>query len=194
MKAIRDMKMPSSAIVGNFVLFQVLWFAAILGAAGGALWPVMLALAALVIWALIHERKPRQEIRMLAAGLVIGAAAELVWLNTGLITYQLAWSAHFAPLWILALWAGFAVSFNYSMGWMRGRPLLAAAFGGFGSAGSVIAGVRFGAAEAPEGLLLLAICYGVVWSLIVPILAWWAQRGQLMELAGSNGHGPRSIA
>ncbi|MBZ2188557.1 DUF2878 domain-containing protein [Alcanivorax sp. JB21] len=194
MNVLRNLKMPPAAIVGNFVFFQVLWFAAILGAARGVIWPVLLVLAMLVGWALAHERNVRQEVRMLMAGLVVGAIAELVWLNAGVISYRTAWSAHFAPIWILALWAGFAVSFNYSLGWLKGRPFVAAAFGGFGSAGSVVGGVRLGAAEAPEGLLLLAICYGVLWSLIVPMLAWWAQRGAPAQRVEGRRHGSRSIA
>ena len=31
-----------------------------------------------------------------------------------------------APLWMMALWAGFAATLDQSLGWLRGRPVLAA--------------------------------------------------------------------
>ena len=187
-----------SAVIGNFVIFQCLWFAAILGVARGVQWPVLVALAVMLLWAWWHGSAWQSDLRMAAAGLAVGLAVEPLWLAAGVIEYRLQWSAGLPPLWILVLWCGFAVTFNHSLAWLCGRPRLAAAFGALGSAGSVVAGVRLGAAEAPAGLVSLVFAYGALWAVIVPALAWWATRPpsgpgasdhQDREDTGRGGHG-----
>ncbi|WP_111655991.1 DUF2878 domain-containing protein [Isoalcanivorax indicus] len=180
-----------SAVIGNFVIFQCLWFAAILGAARGIQWPVFVALALMLGWARLHGSPWRSDMRMAAAGLAIGLAVEPLWLAAGVIEYRLQWSASLPPLWILALWCGFAVTFNHSLAWLCGRRWLAVVFGALGSAGSVIAGVRLGAAEAPAGLTSLVLAYAALWAVIVPALAWWATRPPPGPGAAEHGDADR---
>lgn len=177
MQIMKRLQQIPPAILGNAVLFQALWFAAVLGAAQGLQWPALATLLALVTLALGSGASWRAEGRMALAGLLAGVLAERLWLSLGLIEYRLAWSSGWPPLWIMMLWVGFAMSLNHSLAWLQGRVRLAALFGAVGSIASVLAGVRCGAASAPAGLLPLAVCYGLVWALLVPALAWWAARG-----------------
>lgn len=163
-------------MIGNFVLFQLLWFAAIFGAAADLLAPVLLVLVVLLLLGPLFERPFAADLRMAGIGLLVGLLVEPLWIGAGLIEYRLQFHVLLPPVWILALWVGFAVSFNYSLAWLQGRRLLAAGFGGVGSVLSVLAGLRFGAAEAPAGLLPLALAYGGLWAILVPTLAQLAQR------------------
>ena len=180
-----NMNLYRYLIIGNFALFQLLWFAAIFGAAAGLLAPVLLVLLMLFVLGPLFERPLAPDLRMACAGLLVGLAVEPLWIGAGLIEYRLQFHALLPPVWILALWMGFALSFNYSLAWLQGRRLLAAVFGGVGSVLSVLAGVRFGAAEAPAGLLPLALAYGALWAILVPMLAQLAQRfGKADRLKG----------
>lgn len=165
------------AMLGNAVLFQGLWFAAVLGAGQGVQWPALVLWLALLWLAVASGTSWRVEGRMALAGLAAGGLAESVWLSLGLIEYRLSWLPGWPPAWIMMLWMGFAMSLNHSLAWLQGRWRLAALCGAFGSVMSVLAGVRLGAASAPAGLWPLALCYGLVWALLVPALAWWAARG-----------------
>ena len=163
---------PLSAVVGNFILFQILWFAAVVGAARGLGWPAPLALVALLAWTWVSGGNLRADLRLVVIGLATGVVFEVALLASGLIRYELQWLALFPPLWILCLWAGFAQSFLYSLAWMRRRWWLAAVFGGVGAVMSLYAGLRFGAAQPLQGTLPLLAVYGVGWALLVPWLAW----------------------
>jgi hypothetical protein len=170
------MTIPSATMtnIGNFVLFQLLWFGAVLGAAHGLVWPAPLALLALLGWTRFRGASVRADLRLVGLGLATGVAFELLLLASGLIRYRLQWWDVLPPLWILCLWAGFAQTFLYSMAWLRSRLWLAAIFGGLGSVMSLYAGLRFGAAEPLQGLLPLLLSYGIGWALLVPWLAWLA--------------------
>jgi hypothetical protein len=173
---VRLMKPKSalSAVIGNFVLFQILWFAAVLGAAAGMAWPAPVALVALLGWTRISGGSVRADLRLVLIGLATGMVFEILLLASGLIRYELQWWSFWPPIWILCLWAGFAQSFLYSMAWMRNRLWLAAAFGAVGAMLSLYAGLRFGAAEALLGMVPLLVTYGIGWALLVPWLAWLA--------------------
>ena len=168
------LKSPLSAIVGNFVLFQILWFAAVLGAAAGLVWPAPLALVALLGWTRITGGSLRADMRLVLIGVATGMVFEILLLASGLIRYQLQGWPLWPPVWILCLWAGFAQSFLYSLAWMRNRLWLAAAFGAVGAVLSLYAGLRFGAAEPLLGMVPLLTVYGIGWALLVPWLAWLA--------------------
>jgi len=177
MQFMKRLRQIPPAILGNAVLFQGLWLAAVLGASLGRQWPALVMLLALVALAVGSGASWRAAGRMALAGLLAGMLAERVWLSLGLIEYRLAWSPVWPPVWIMVLWVAFAMSLNHSLAWLQGRVWLAAVFGAIGSVGSVLAGVRWGAASAPAGWLPLAVWYGLVWALLVPALAWWAARG-----------------
>ena len=167
--------------VGNFVLFQVLWFAAVGGAAIGFSMLALPVLLAMFGWSLMTGGPLRADGFMLLAGVLIGLLFEVLFLASGVLAYQgqsLEWAP---PLWILMLWAGFAMTFNHSMAWVRGRSLLAVLLGACGSVLSLFAGVRLGAAEVLAPAWTVAVIYGASWAVMVPALAWladWLDAGQ----------------
>lgn len=173
---------PASAVIGNFVLFQLLWFAAVLGAAASLSWPAPLALLALLGWTRLTGGSLRSDLRLVLIGLATGMVFEVLLLGSGLIHYQLQWWQYVPPVWILCLWAGFAQSFLYSMAWMRQRLWLASVFGGVGSVMSMYAGLQFGAAQPLQGNVPLLVAYGLGWSVLVPFLAWLADESRQQSL------------
>lgn len=164
-----------SRVVGNFVLFQVLWFAAVLGAAQGDSWWALPVLFAMLAWTPMTGASLFADLRLVAIGLALGLMFEVCFIATGAIAYKAQWFQWAPPMWIMLLWAGFAMSFNHSMAWLTQRPLVAGIFGGFGAVLSLLAGVRLGAAEALLPDWQVALIYGFSWALLVPLLAWVAR-------------------
>ena len=165
------MKTFSMPFLVNLIGFQLLWPAAVIGAAAGyplLAWAV-LAIMLLLMWT--TGSNWRRDAKMLLVGFAACALVEPIWLGGGAIEYT-DWSQRWlAPGWIWALWGGFAVSFFYCLAWLQPRLKVAALLGGIGGAVSVLMGVRLGAATAPHGEWILAVGYGAVWTLVVPLFA-----------------------
>ena len=164
------------AFATNFVIFQVLWFAAVLGGAWGQPWAgplVLLPVAAIHLW---MTPRPAVEIRLVLAAALIGGVWDSVLVATGLLVYdggQLA--PAMAPLWIVSLWAGFAMTMNVSMRWMRDRRVLGALLGATVAPISFFGGARLGAVSMPDPVAAGA-ALAVGWSILMPLLLTLAAR------------------
>ncbi|MEO7935964.1 MAG: DUF2878 family protein, partial [Dokdonella sp.] len=95
----------------NFIAFQIVWFAAVGGAAKAIWWagPV-----ALVIFVLYHFRSgvaARGDFKLMWLALALGFVTDTLMAASGLSTYSSPVpAAPFAPFWILSLWVGFALT------------------------------------------------------------------------------------
>lgn len=163
-------------LVANFVLFQLGWLGCILAAARG--WPMVGTgcVAAAVAWHLLLSARPRSEALLVVLAMGLGLLVEGVMVRFGLISYTSGqWLAALPPLWILSLWGLLATTFNVSMGWLRGRPWLAAVMGAVAGPLSYAAGVRLGAAQFSDANLALA-ALALAWALAMPLLMALAAR------------------
>ena len=167
----KAMRLHARAVIVNVISFQLLWAAAVLGAAQGVSVLAGGVLGVMVVAQVALTRQWRQDLLLIAAGGLLCVLMEPLWLRPEVLQYR-NWEQHWwAPHWVWTLWLGFAVSFRYSLNWLCGRPVLAALLGALGGVFSVTMGIRLGAATAPQGWLLLAMVYGVSWAIAVPLLA-----------------------
>ncbi len=181
----------------NFALFQLAWFACVLGGANGL--PVAGVLAVIIAVAvhLIYCRDPMSELRLIILVGLIGTAWDSLVVSAGLMAYPSGtFLAAMAPYWIIAMWVNFAVTINVSMSWLKGRLLLAAIFGGLGGPLSYLAGYKLGGVEIPDLWLGLGV-QGIGWFFILPVLTLLAGRlnGVLAtagEVSGSELRGVTS--
>jgi hypothetical protein len=155
----------------NAVGFNIVWAATVFGAAAGLAWAGPLALAA---FAIVHFRmtsRPRYDV---AAVLVFGLAGLLIdsaWSLSGALRYAADWpSPYFTPVWLLALWMGFALTVGHSLGWLRSRPAVAALFGLLGGGFSYWMGSRIGAVELGVSAWTYAALVGLSWAIALPAL------------------------
>ncbi len=186
------MKTPTPQFLINLIGFQLLWPAAVLGAASGYSYLAWWVLAAMLWLPVAAGSEWRRDLRMLATGFTVCLLVEPVWLQLRLIDYVDASSRWLAPGWIWALWGGFAISFFYCLAWLQTRPVLAVLFGGLGGAFSVLMGVKLGAAQAPQGEWKLMLVYGAIWAVIVPLfgsLARWFEKSSNTLGNGIRDHG-----
>ncbi|WP_372653544.1 DUF2878 domain-containing protein [Alcanivorax borkumensis] len=165
------MNLPANVVIVNFLAFQLLWPAAVLGASLGWAMLAWCVLLAMLITQVALTGRWRNDGVLVVAGAALCVVMEPLWLLTDVLEYRNWPHRWWAPHWVWALWMGFAVSFRYSLGWLCGRPVLAALFGAVGGVFSVTMGMRFGAASAPQGWVLLAVIYAIGWAIAVPILA-----------------------
>lgn len=164
-------------LVINVALFQVGWFACVLGAAYGKPW-LGVGVAALVVgWHLARAPQPRRELALVACATVIGAVFETILVRAGWLRFDErgVLLAGTAPVWMVALWALFATTLNVAMRTLRSRLALAALLGAVGAPLAYWGGARLGALElVGAGAALAAI--GVGWALLTPLLFSAARR------------------
>jgi len=160
----------------NLLLFQVAWFAAVLGAAGGMAWLGPLALVPVLGVHLALQEDRRGEVTLILAAAAIGFLFDTLMVATGAFTpVQSLLPRPFSPPWMVGLWMNFAATLNVSLSWLLGRYRLAAMFGGIGGPLAYYSGAKLGATETLPSLTGMVIL-AVGWAIMTPLLAWLAER------------------
>ncbi len=154
----------------NAAIFQVGWFACVLGAAAGHAWIGSVTVAAIVVLHVtVFAADRAAELRLVALVTVPGAALSLFNAWNDAVEFApdpIAFGP--LPLWIISLWALFATLPRHALGWMRGRLVLAALFGLIGSPLSYLGAERMGAVEINSDPWRGVVVLGVTWALAVP--------------------------
>jgi hypothetical protein len=165
---------------GNVIGFQLVWLASIGGAGAGMAWAGPVAATVFVIATLAVGGRRQDDLRMLAIALPLGLAMDSGFAASGWLVYAEPgpWPA-LAPVWIVSLWAGFALTLNHSMAFLRARPVAAALFGLVGgplaywTAAGAFEAVAFG---VPAAWALGALAVG--WAAMLPLLFALGGRGR----------------
>lgn len=155
--------------LGNFLGFQLGWWACALGAAHGRprLGPLVMGVFLLAEAAARRPRVP-PFLALCAAALLFGAACDTALIRRGALAF--AGAPTTPPPWMLALWAGFAATLDQSLGWLRGRPVLAALVGAASGPIAYRAGASLGALTLPPPSLPGAIAIALAWAVALPLL------------------------
>lgn len=163
------------SVVINFILYQIGWFACVIGAAKNQPWFGVLVVLAIVSWHLTQAEQPKRELALIFVVLIIGGTFDQILLNHQLISYQShGWMNSVVPVWILALWAEFVTILNVSLRWMRDRWLVAILFGAVGGPLAYMGAAKLGAVTlnvAPISYLALSIGWAILTPLILKLSA-----------------------
>jgi len=164
--------------IANLVVFQMVWLACVWGAGVGMAWFGPLAAALFVTWHLRYTDARASDLRLIAIAIPMGIVADGLFAASGWFDYASPWpAASVAPVWIIAMWVGFALTLNHSMAFLRGRMAWAALFGLIGGplaywgAASGFAAVHF---TVPTLWALTAVA--VAWGLALPALYLFESR------------------
>lgn len=159
-------------LVVNIVLFQILWLACVAGAGKGYPWAGLPVLLVFCGYHAYVSSTRKADFSLLAICVVIGGACDTLLLQLGLLRFdQPIPSTAFAPVWILMLWAGFALTLNHSMAFFKGKTAAAIVFGVLGGplaywvANHVWSAVQF---TAPDWQVYGALA--IVWGVLTPCL------------------------
>ena len=154
----------------NFIIFQIGWFACVLGGANH--WPwlgtaVAGVLIAFHLWRVAH---PRPELTLLLIAGAMGLVFDSLLVTLGLVHFPSGTLIEgMAPHWIIAMWMMFATTLNITFRWLKGRLVLAAILGAFAGPLAYYAGAELGGVSFPQprtSLLALAL----VWGIAMPLL------------------------
>ena len=92
----------------SLVGYEAVWFAAVIGAGHGLVWPGVLGMLIYALAQLVLARNIRVDLSLMAAGLVFGFLLDGAIIRSGLASYAAGWpNLPLAPAWILALWITF---------------------------------------------------------------------------------------
>lgn len=166
------------SIWANFIGYQIVWLAAVMGAGRGVAWPGIVAAVTFATWRFAVGYERALNLRLIAVALACGALIDGVAASEHLIHYAASSPAlppGGAPLWILALWSAFALTLTRSLAWLSGRAWLAALLGAFGAPAAYLSAARGWHAVAlapPEwrGLLWLAAGWAAATAALAALL------------------------
>lgn len=161
----------------NAIGYQGVWFACVWAASHGHGWVGPLALAPFAIWVLGRPDGGADAL-LLPIAVLTGLALDSLLAASGLVAYASPVPfAHLAPLWILSIWAAFALTLRHSFRFLHGRYLLAAVLGAVGAPLAYLgAGRGWHAVAFPHGTTLALIALGGGWAVVFPVLIRLAER------------------
>jgi len=159
----------------NLLGYQAVWFAAVLGAARGQTWPALFAAA---LFALVHFSRPGRRItdaRLLLCAVAAGVVIDGGLSASGWLDYAAA-TPPWPPLWILAIWAAFALTLDHSLAYLQTRPLVTVLLGAIGGPLAYLGAQRLGAVVfvAPDWRAITAL--SLAWAIALPALTLLAGR------------------
>jgi len=167
--------------VVNFVAYQAVWFAVVMSAAYRRAELGMAAAVLFVAVQLVLSRRRALDVRLMAAAVLLGLTVDGTLGFFGWLRYASpvpALPPHGAPLWILCLWASFALTLTRSLAWLMRRPWLGALFGALGGPLAYASAARgFAAVDfvPPTARAVAGLALG--WGAAMPVLAYVARRG-----------------
>ena len=174
-------------VVAYFLLGQVCWFACVLGAAAGRSLIGIGVCAILVALHLLRVARPREELKLLAAVMVIGGTWESVVIRCGLLTYPASTLTDgLAPAWLFALWVSFAAQFNTTYAWLKTRIPAAALLGVIAGPLSFRAGAALGALHFAKPIPA-AVTLGLGWAVLLPVITMLSRRWDGVSNAPTAG-------
>lgn len=151
------------ALLINGILFKATWVGCVLG---GNLWGGV-ALAILFAHALFTKQLGRHKAFIFSLPF-IGLFLDSFWMAVGVLDYGSTsvefGSVQLAPLWIVMLWLGVAVSIYQWMAMFVRRPWFGGILVGASAPFSYLAGANFAAVTIPDKVMLIPL--GISWWLL----------------------------
>lgn len=155
----------------NLVIFQLAWFACILGAGNGLPWLGIVVVGLSAIGHLVYVRFDRSWMVLLPAAFGLGWLFDWIVLRSGAMGYpDHARLLTAVPVWMPFMWVNFATTLYLSMSWMKRRYFIAAVFGFLGGPGAYYTGMKLGAVLLGEDLVRSLMIIGVEWVIATPLL------------------------
>ena len=160
----------------NLTAFKLGWLSSVVGGAQQLPWLGPLVVFIAVAIHLARAERPRSEFMLIVSCGLIGAVFDSALVAAGWVTFPSGMvSDSAAPYWIVTMWMLFGTTINLSMRWMRGRTLLAAAFGLIGGPLAYMAGHKIGGIVFVDQTAALAML-AIGWAVMMPLLMYLGER------------------
>jgi hypothetical protein len=175
------------AAFANFCLYQLGWFACVLGAGMDRSGPGMTCALALVVVHLSLSGARLRQLALMATAGVLGLTIDTLQLWWGVFYFPHGVIVNWlAPLWVGVLWMQFATILPFSLRWLSQRYWLSAVLGLVGGPLAYYAGEKAGAVEFLSPRTLHFAVSGVVWSVAFPTLIWISDRLDIVAAVGGR--------
>jgi hypothetical protein len=148
----------------NAVLFQLGWFACILG--GDAI-AFITTLVILCLHQVFFEVR-RTEWYLIAFIVVTGFIVDNIWSYLGVLGFQSP-TMLFIPIWLVCIWALFAATLNHSLYWLKDRLLLSSLLVSISGPLSYLAGSKMAGVTLTDPPIISLLCISVCWAILLPI-------------------------
>jgi Protein of unknown function (DUF2878) len=170
--------------IANIVLYQLCWIAFVGGAGKGYWWPGFVVLVPFLIWQLKVSPWPRADLALVLIAAVLGFAMDTAMLQANLLLYSTAVPlSGIAPIWMVGLWMGFALTLNHSMAFLKRNLVLAVVLGAvFGPLAYWIAARAWSAVHLYDPQWQALVALAIAWGAITPVLVELASRLALREV------------
>ncbi len=157
----------------NILLFQVAWFACVLGAGKGNFWLGPLAVGIVLIIHVVMQTNKRAEAMIIGAATLLGLIMDTLMSKFGVFDPARRFiPAPWSPLWLICMWPNFATLFNVSLRWLHGRYFLSIVLGSTGGALAYYSGMQLGALLFNPPVIKNVIIVGIAWGIVTPVLFW----------------------
>lgn len=156
---------PTAKLVLNGLLFQLGWFACVLGGDGLALLSTALILAVHQKFLLTNRREWLVIATVTAAG--FGVDNSLAYFDV--FQFQTARLINI-PIWLLCIWTLFASTLLHSMAWLRHRLLWSIVLAAVAAPASYLAGSKMAPVVLLEPVFLSLWPIAVCWAVLMPLM------------------------
>lgn len=171
----------------NVAAFKLGWLSSVFGGAQQLPWLGPVVVLIVVGLHLARAQRPGSELMLILSCGLIGAVFDSALVAAGWVTFPSGmFSDMMAPYWIVTMWMLFGTTINMSMRWMRGRPLLASAFGFVGGPLAYIAGHKIGGIVFVDQTAAIAML-AIGWAVIMPLLIQLGERLDGVSSQSSQG-------
>lgn len=150
--------------LANALLFQIGWFACVLG--GNSLWLLLagVVLAVHLLWI----SSWRTEGPLVVSVALIGTLIDSLLLKSGVFSF--ASEGLLIPLWLMVLWAVLATTLNHCLDWTATPWWRASVLGAIGGPMSYYAGSKMAGVYLPLGFWPSMLLLGIIWAVLFPLL------------------------
>lgn len=157
-------------VVINAVLFQLTWFAAVLGGS-----VVAAAACALLSIHLFFRDSLKADCTIGAITAALGLGLDTLWIQLNVLDFA---GAVVAPPWIVVLWAALGLSMNHSMAWFVIRPLPGAILAAACAPVSYLSGAALGGVIVPDSAMLgvVAVAWFGLFYMLFSVVAPFVNR------------------
>jgi hypothetical protein len=171
----------------NVAAFKLGWLSSVFGGAQQLPWLGPVVVLIVIGLHLARAQRPGSELLLILSCGLIGAVFDSALVAAGWVTFPSGmFSDMMAPYWIVTMWMLFGTTINMSMRWMRGRPLLASAFGFVGGPLAYIAGHKIGGIVFVDQTAAIAML-AIGWAVIMPLLIQLGERLDGVSSQSSQG-------
>ena len=156
----------------NILGFNIGWWACVLGAANGFSY---VGPAAMLVFLVLHfyiNAFDYSEIKLIIIFAFLGTLIDTLMVYTGMLSYKGLYEEDIiiAPLWITAMWCGFAATVNHSMAFLKGKWIYSLISGAIFGPLAYMTGQGLGAINFNADHLSIIILLAVVWAFSLPLI------------------------